>query len=502
MKGVSSTAYIRIPFVPDKATFDSLTLNVKYDDAFVAYLNGRPIAAAGGPEVLDAAWNSTAARDRTVDEAIRYASFNVTSAIDRLIAGTENVLMVHAINHSVDDGDLLIVPQLVATSLEVNPAARRYFVSPTPNEANGLGDATAGPIFVDQSFSPKEPTSADPIVVTSQVSESFHAVADVRLTYVVMYGASTSVAMLDDGSGDDIAAGDGIYTATIPQGLAGPGDMVRWFMTANDSQQQNSRSPRFEIARDSEQYYGTVIVDPALSSNLPVFHWFVESRSRAFTNSGTQGSLYYDGEFYDNVTFDLHGQSSSGFPTAKKSMNVDFPTDHRFRLNDDVPRMKDINLLTNFADKSKVRNTLGYEQRAFIGDAYHLAFPVRVQHNGDFFAVYDFVEDGDDRWLDRLGLDSDGALYKMYNRMDAASGEKKTRKDDNNNDLRDLVNGVALNGQARDEFIFDNLDLASMANYLAGFVLTSNRDCCHKNYYAYRDTNNTGEWRTCRGTSI
>ncbi len=33
-----------------------------------------------------------------------------------------------------------------------------------------------------------------------------------------------------------------------------------------------------------------------------------------------------------------------------------------------------------------------------------------------------------------------------------------------------------------------------MANYLAGFVITSNQDCCHKNYYAYRDTNGTGEW--------
>ena len=176
-------------------------------------------------------------------------------------------------------------------------------------------------------------------------------------------------------------------------------------------------------------------------------------------------------------------------------MNVDLPADHRFRLNDDIPKMKDFNFLTNFADKSKLRNTLGYEQRAFIGDAYHLAFPVRVQHNGEFFAVYDFVEDGDNRWLERLGFDPEGALYKMYNRMDSASGEKKTRKDEGSSDLRDLVNGVALNGQARHRFVFDNIDLASMANYLAGFVLTSNRDCCHKNYYAYRDTNNTGEWR-------
>ncbi len=175
-------------------------------------------------------------------------------------------------------------------------------------------------------------------------------------------------------------------------------------------------------------------------------------------------------------------------------MDVDLPRDHRFRWLDDIPRMKDFNLLTNFADKSKLRNTLAYEQRRLIGDGYHLAYPVRVQHNGSFFAVYDFVEDADDRWLERMGLDPEGALYKMYNSMDSASGEKKTRRDEGNADLQALVAGLQLSGAARDRFLFDNINLPAMANYLAGFVITSNRDCCHKNYYAYRDTNGTGEW--------
>ena len=51
-----------------------------------------------------------------------------------------------------------------------------------------------------------------------------------------------------------------------------------------------------------------------------------------------------------------------------------------------------------------MRNTLAYEQHAFAGAGYHLAFPIRVQHNGQFFALYDFVEDPDERWLERLGL--------------------------------------------------------------------------------------------------
>ena len=495
MQGVSSSVYLRIPFTVNSAQFDSLTLRMKYDDAFVAYLNGQPIASSGGPMAVEAAWDSVADQDRSVEEALRFESFNATQFVDALQVGSENVLMVHGINRSVENGDFLILPELVATTLEIDPAARRYFVAPSPGNENGLGDANAGPIFVDHSFSPEAPAESDPIVVTARVTNTFHPISKVEMSYRVMYGSTRKVRMVDDGSGNDAVANDGIFTATIPARSADPGEMVRWFFEAEDNRGQTTRLPRFELSRDSEQYFGTVIVDPALSSELPIFHWFVQSRSRAFSSSGTQGSIYYDGEFYDNVSLDLHGQSSSGFPTVKKSLNIDLPKDHRFRLRDDIPRMKDFNWLTNFADKSKLRNTLAHEQRALIGDGYHLAFPVRVQHNGEFFAVYDFVEDGDNRWLERLGMDPEGALYKMYNRMDSASGEKKTRRFEGNTDLRDLVSGIRQSSNSRTDFIYDNIDLAAMANYLAGFVLTSNRDCCHKNYYAFRDTNGTGQWR-------
>ncbi len=495
MQGISSSAYLRVPFVPETADFDSLALNVQYDDAFVAYLNGRPIASAGGPSAGAAVWNSISHSDRADVEAIEFQRFNVSDGLDALIAGVENVLMIHVMNHSRVDDDLLVSPQLVGTRLEVNTADRRYFVAPSPGDANGLGDATVGPLFVEQQHEPMQPRVNEPLVVTAKVAESFHSVADVSLKYRVMYQRERSVVMVDDGRGADAVPGDGIYTAMIPGGIAQPGEMIRWYLVANDSQQQAARFPRFEAPTDSEEYFGTVIADPSVSSNLPVLHWFARNRNQAFTRSGTQGSLFYDGEFYDNVRFDLHGQSSGGFPTTKKSIDVDFPRDHRFRWQEDIPRMKDFNLLTNFADKSKLRNTLAYEQRALIGDGYHLAEPVRVQHNGEFFAVYDFVEDGDDRWLERLGLDSEGALYKMYNRLDRAQGEKKTRKDESLTDLAELVDGLNLSGEALETFVMDNIDMASMANYLAGFVLTSNVDCCHKNYYLYRDTDGSGEWR-------
>lgn len=495
LQQIGSSVYLHIPFTPSDVQFDSLTLNVQYDDAFVAYLNGQRIAWSGIDTPDQAAWNTRAAEDRSVAETLQSISFDATSARSLLVAGRTNVLQIHGFNSSPDDDDFLIAAELIGTSLEIDRDSRRYFVTPTPDAPNGLGDPSIGPLVLSHAHAPESPTTTDPIVITAELTRTFQDVAQVDLVYRVMYGNEQVVAMNDRGTGGDATAGDGIYTARLPAGLAQSGQMLRWYFRARDTMQQTTRWPRFDDPLDAEQYFGTVLLNEPIDSNLPVFHWFVESRNAAMTSSGTRGSLYYDGEFYDNVRFDLHGQSSAGFPTSKKSMNVDFPRDHRFRWDEDLPRMKDIKLLTNFADKSKLRNTLAYEQRRLIGDAYHLAFPVRVHHNGDFFAVYDFVEDGDDRWLERLGLDPDGALYKMYNNLALATGEKKTRRDEGTADLQALVNGVQLSGAARDRFLMDNVDLASMANYLAGFVITSNRDCCHKNYYAYRDTNGSGEWR-------
>ena len=57
----------------------------------------------------------------------------------------------------------------------------------------------------------------------------------------------------------------------------------------------------------------------------------------------------------------------------------------------------------------------------WAGHPAHYSFPVRVQQNGQFFSTADLVEDGDDRYLERVNLDGEGALYKMYNRLDSSN---------------------------------------------------------------------------------
>lgn len=248
---------------------------------------------------------------------------------------------------------------------------------------------------------------------------------------------------------------------------------------------------------ESPEYFGTVVADQAVDSALPVLHWFVEDSAAAETEDGTFTSMYFLGRFYDNIHVDLHGQSTAGPAFPKKSFDVDFNPERKFTFAEDQPPISDFNLLTNYADKTKLRNTLAYETYRDAGHAHHVAFPVRVQRNGEFFSIHDWVGEAGKDYLERLGLDPEGALYKVNNPLLSTSVgvEKRTRTYEDRSDLQELVDSWQLPAADRDAWFFDNLDIASWVNFLAAMPLTGNIDCCAKNFYVYRDSVNTGLWQ-------
>ena len=153
--------------------------------------------------------------------------------------------------------------------------------------------------------------------------------------------------------------------------------------------------------------------------------------------------------------------------------------------------------MSNYGDKSRMQTTLTWTACALSGGVSMFSFPIRIQLNGSFFGIEDMVEHGDDVWLSRIGLDRNGALYKMYNDMSSASGnEKKTRTDEDTSDLTALITNLdeSLPLATRVTYAWDNLDLPQTASYFAAMAITSSQDLGHKNYYLYRDTEGTGEW--------
>ena len=373
---------------------------------------------------------------------------------------------------------------------------RAYFTEPTPGDENGPGASTLGPIVDEVEHDPRIPTATEDLVVRARVQQSLRPIESVTLRYRVMYGARKGRGDERRRSHGDGPADDLVYGARIPASASLPGQMVRYSITAIDTGGIPTRAPAFADPTGSPQYFGTVMFDEDLTnSRLPVLHWFLKNPGAADSDIGARCSMFFEGEFYDNIVADIHGQSTREFP--KKSYDLHFNSGAKFRWSAGAPKVKSLNLLTTWADKSHMRSVLAYETYRDSGAPGHFAFPVRVQRNGAFFSVANVVESGDADFLERLGLDPRGALYKMYNSAESViSAEKKTRKEEGTADLQALITGMTQDSTpARQAFMFDNLNIPEIVNYLAARIITSDTDCCHKNYYLFRDSDAAGEWQ-------
>jgi hypothetical protein len=115
--GKNNSCYVRIPFTGDArilADLDKLMLKVRYDDGFIAYLNGREVARrefTGTPS-----WDSHAdtARESSVQGFDEY--IDISEFADALKAGA-NILAVHAMNSGSTSSDFLILVALDGVSM-------------------------------------------------------------------------------------------------------------------------------------------------------------------------------------------------------------------------------------------------------------------------------------------------------------------------------------------------------------------------------------------------
>jgi hypothetical protein len=451
-------------------------------------------------------WDSVAASARTDTQSTTFEDIDITGALVGMQAGT-NWLAIHGVNAATADGDFLIAAQVETQIRALQFNQTRYFTVPTPGSDNGFGVPNLGPIISEVQHSPNVPTTNENILVTARVSPTFASVGAVTLIYRIMFMQTNALPMLDDGLHGDGVAGDGVYGAFIPSALSTNGQMRRWYITAIDNAARTTRFPTFQTTNNTPEYLGTIVYLEQ-TNNLPILHMFIVNPLQANNATGTKCSLFFNGEFYDNLGINLHGQSSSGFAVDKKSYDIDFHPEHNFRWKEGQPRVDDINLVTTYADKAKMRNVLPHETYRDAGGAHHFVQPVRVQQNGTFFAIYDMLENGDNNYLIRLGKDPNGALYKMYNTftdnvttpdyvISSGEAEKKTRRTEGNADLIALFNGLANTAtplQTKTNYLWDNINIPATINFLAARALTGDIDCCHKNYYFYRDSDGTGEW--------
>jgi hypothetical protein len=141
MRGARTSVFIRIPFAVDsQATIDAidnLQLKMRYDDGFVAYLNGVEIASRQAPATLS--FDSSATGDHPDSAAIVYEGIDVSANIAALTVG-QNILAIHGLNSSVASSDFLIIPRLQAATAPStsgpSPTAQTYNGTPINIAAN------------------------------------------------------------------------------------------------------------------------------------------------------------------------------------------------------------------------------------------------------------------------------------------------------------------------------------------------------------------------------
>lgn len=498
------SAYARLPFVvgdPDDLT--GLVLEMQYDDAFVAWINGVEVMHSAGASA-DPAWDSTSSVDHEAS-LNGVEVFDLTNHLGVLEAGT-NVLAIQILNRSASSSDLLANPKLIGTG---DASGVGYLTPPTPGASNGA-EFVPGPTIVNVTSLPVLPGDGDPIVVSAMVVPQLGSVSMVVLRYRVMYGGEQSLLMND--------LGGGMFSATIPASASSVGQMVRWRIEATDTFSRMSREPAYldrEGSNQSPEYLGTVIADPSVPASLPIYHWFTQDEAGSRNRNGARASFFSEGEFHDNIFVRQRG----GF-TNTSSQKFDFNQGDSFEYDPDVPKIGEVNMNGRGADSSYLRQPIAFDALRLAGCPSSITFPVQMRLNGFYDRVGFHIEQVDADFLKRQDLPKNGALYKFVQRSNLRPGlndtnvgtEKKTRLQEDFSDLDAFIAGLkqSLAGTqlensgslihtpaetaARDLFLFDNLNVPRVVDYLAGQIIVQDTDDTRKNFYLYRDTEGSGEW--------
>ncbi len=501
----NATVYIRIPFsVADRESLTRLNLRMKYDDGFIAYLNGTEVASANAPAGAPA-WNSNAGDDHSDSLAVTFEDTDITQHTELL--QNNNILAIHLLNRSTTSSDLLCLPRLDAEFVS-DPGLGEvgYFQQSSPGGANGTDQGLpAGPV----SFSvPGRGFVGSLSVALSTESPS----AQIRYTT----------------NGDVPSTSSSLYTSPIRitsssllrarsfEAGRAPGrvDERGYIELSNDAQSFSSDIPVIVMERFSG--------GPAASNGKSfTFFAFFEPSSR--TGRTTLNGPYSLGT---RGGWKTRGSSSSGFP--KKAYSIE--AWNELNRNKDIapfglPEESDwiLNARSRF-DRSLMRNAFIYELSNQIGRyAVRTRFVElfkndnggNLSYSGDYDGVYTFMEkisrDRDRVPVERLptsvsrGPGIEGGYMLKIDRLDPGDsgisaggrtlGWVYPKEDDATNTqsswIRDYINSMndslnapnyadPVNGYAR------YLDADSWVDHHLLNVLTLNADALRLSTYFFK----------------
>ncbi|MEW5306997.1 MAG: hypothetical protein WDW36_009419 [Sanguina aurantia] len=386
-----------------------------------------------------------------------------------------------------------------------------YLATPTPGAANSAAKAV-GPFVIKVSGQDTHapwPKNTDlPLNIT--VAPNLNPVKSIAVTYLANYGPEVSGAatpVIQAAERTDTS----LYTATVPAAVLAAGSMVRWYVTATDSQGYTSRSPPCTGPNGSScSYHGTMVAPDGMTDpEVPALFWYTPSYNASATVKGAgNSSLFFNGGFYDGVRARRRGVTSLSWPKPKFKFVLE---DKEFRWRDDAPTVNTFGLQSfwsELGEPSYMREVLALTAMQEAGDPAPTSFHVQVWRNGVFFGLFSYVEEVDDVWLKTHGYSPQGPLIKSESgelsnmRYDLAPSQmkdyygKSNRKNvtDDWTTLYTLLFALGGGGpETRTHTLYDMVNLPQVINDMAIQTLLLNLDRCTKNFYLYLDPD-TQEW--------
>ena len=360
---ITGTCYVRIPFSLDGAnTVTSLNLRMKYDDGFIAYLNGTIVASANAPE--NPSFNSLSTNSHSDSAAIIFQNFDITSSIGELNEG-DNVLAIHMLNRALDSSDFLMLPELDLEKVDQDGALTQgYYSSPTPGSVNGVSvegfvkDTSfnidrgfySGPISVEITTATPEATiryTTDGSIPTAENGLVYNAPVDITTTTTLR-----AAAFKEGYQQTNVDTHTYIYAADVRNQPTAPSGYPSTWGTDGGSSVIADYEMDPAVINDPD--YADQVND-SLTTTLPVIA-ISTNRDNLFANNGIyangrEGSTeipvsleYFDpnsnDEFQQNAGLRIHGGNARSHP--KKPFRLYFRKNYgkgklRFPLFGDSP---------------------------------------------------------------------------------------------------------------------------------------------------------------------
>ncbi|QEG35770.1 CotH protein [Bythopirellula goksoeyrii] len=139
--GGEISAYVRMPFsVANKAELASMNLDLRVDNGYILFLNGREVQRERVTTDLKIGndWELNSRQNISNSTITGSPSeIDLTAWLDTIEEGN-NVLAIYAANHTSDSGDFLVHAELTAERAN-GAIADTFMVTPTPGLENGAG---------------------------------------------------------------------------------------------------------------------------------------------------------------------------------------------------------------------------------------------------------------------------------------------------------------------------------------------------------------------------